>query len=227
MASVILKHYINKTTIMKKFTTYILFLTYFLTSCNNNYPETFYGIRLGKNSKEEFLKAKKDQLISINDKNNEILITFPFGGVTGKIDFWTERVAVINTEGVLSQIDITFYNKIEKNNDEYLMFGKYQQNLIVNFFEQKYGVIDKTKTYTDLNDETKNHYYLKEVIDIGYGFPKIKQTTYQWLNDNLKIRLILSETEDNKYLASASYFYSMKHQSIKCNENITKKANLF
>lgn len=153
-------------------------------------------------------------------------MTFPFGGVIGKIDFWSERLAEINTDGVLSQINITFYNKIVKN-DEYLLFGKFQQNEIVNFFVQKYGVIDKTKSYTDLNDETKNHYYSHEVIDLGYGFPKIKQTTYQWLNDNLKIRLILSETQDNKYLASVSYFYSMKYQSMKADENITKKANLF
>lgn len=204
---------------------YLFFIFYFFTSCNQKYPETFYGIRLGKNSKEEFLNAKKEGFISINDKENEILMTLPFGGIKGKIDFWSARSK--NTDGILEQIDIAFFNKIEKNNDEYLLYDKYQQIEIINFFEKKYGVIDKSKKYTDINDESINQYYSNEVIDLGYGFPKIKQKTYQWLNENLKIRLIIEEKEGNKFLASASYFYSTKYQDLLTKKNINKKTKKF
>ena len=115
---------------------YFLFFLLLLISCNKDCPETFYGIRLGRDSRGEFLKAREKGYIRMNSDGKSLLnIT---SNIKAKIDYWAEHD--INEEGRLTQIDLNFYDGYVIKNSEYLLSGKKSQNVIVKFFEDKYGV---------------------------------------------------------------------------------------
>ena len=85
---------------------YFLFFLLLLISCNKDCPETFYGIRLGRDSKGEFLKAREKGYIKMNSDGKSMLnIT---SNIKAEIDYWNEREK--NVEGKLTQIDLKFYD---------------------------------------------------------------------------------------------------------------------
>lgn len=191
----------------------IICLSFFLLlliSCNKDYPETIYGIKLGKNTKEEFLKAKEDGYLKIDNNQSKPIVNIT-SSIKAEIDYFNGYG--INKEEKLTQLDLNFYEGNSNLNNDYFLNNKNSINEIVDFFEVKYGIIDTIENYSDINDETKNLYYSNETIDIGYGFPKKNRITRQWIVDNLKIRLTTQITEDKKYTANATYFYTDKFQN--------------